>query len=129
MSEHRALKRERVVLAVLTAGIDPSGGYLVHEAFVDGAPEPRRMQPGQIHASDDSPASRLDELAHQLGRRLTPDRLDVLQPGGRHAVLIPGADVSKVDVAEHDAPETLRAKFGKLVGKPGLHVGPTCADG
>ena len=78
MSEHGALEREGVVLAVLTAGIDPSGSDLVDETLVDRAPEPRSVQPGQIHAGDDSSASRFDELVHQLGRRLTPDWLEVL---------------------------------------------------
>ena len=58
------LEREGVVLAVLTAGIDHSGSDLVDETLVDCAPEPRSVQPAQIHAGDDSSASRFDELVH-----------------------------------------------------------------
>jgi len=86
-----------VVLAVLTAGIDHSGSDLVDETLVDCAPEPRSVQPAQIHAGDDSSASRFDELVHQLGRRLTPDWLDVLEPGARHPFFVPCANVRCFD--------------------------------
>ena len=114
VGEHRRLKREGVVYAVPTSGIDPSGGDLLDEALVDGAPELGRIEPFQIHAGDDSAASALHELAHQVGRRLSPDGLDVLEPGAGHPFLVSGADVSEMNVAEHDAREPFRAEFGEL---------------
>ncbi len=49
--------------------------------------------------------------------------LDVLQAGGRHPFLIPGADVCEMNVAEHDARETLRTEFGEPFDEPALHLG------
>lgn len=44
-SEHRATEREGVVLAILTSGIDRSGGDLIEETLVDDAPHWRGGRP------------------------------------------------------------------------------------
>jgi hypothetical protein len=108
MGERRALECERMELAILAARVGLGGTDLVEKALIDDPPEPRGIQPIQIHACNHSAAAALYELSYQFGRLSTPNRLDMVESGGPYPALKPGADVHEVDVAENDSSETLR---------------------
>src|ERR1700719_539830 len=105
--ERRARERERMELAVLAANVDSGGRDVGGEALVYDPPEKRLVQPGQVDARDHGPATIRDELVEQLRRRLAPDGFHVLEARGYDSLLVPGADVGQVDVAEHHPRESL----------------------
>jgi len=54
-----------------------------------------------------------DEFGEQRGRRLAPERLDVLETRSACALLVPRAHIGKMDVAEHHAATTLPRQRGE----------------
>src|SRR5439155_19196400 len=77
--EERSRVRERVELAVLAARIDARARDIANEALVDRATEPRRVELRRLDAREHGPPADRDEFREQIGRRLAPDRLDVLE--------------------------------------------------
>ncbi len=54
----------------------------------------------EIHRHDEAMVSPFDNLVQQLDRRVAPQQLYVLQTGAGHTFLIPGPDISEMNVAK-----------------------------
>src|SRR5262249_5137443 len=103
VGERWAGEGERVVLAVLAAGVYWEGGYLAHERVVHGSAQPGGVQVVGVYARHHRAAAGGDELLDQGQGGGGPQRFSVFQTGGMHSVFVPGAHVGEVDVAEHYA--------------------------
>src|SRR5437588_241259 len=96
---------------------------LLDEICGDVSPQPFALAAAREINTDDARAvAALDEFAHQLCRRLAPQRLDVPESGGGGAFLVPGAHVGEVDVAEGDGADAEAARLVESLLKRLLEV-------
>src|SRR5260370_19857235 len=107
-AEERTTRDECVVLAILTAGIDAAPFEGGDELRRELLPEPRQLGLRLFDAREDGRVATDQHLARQLPGRLSPDRLDVLEPRGAPPLLIPSPHVRQGNVAEDQAAEALR---------------------
>src|SRR5260370_30210225 len=91
------------MLPVFAAGVGARPPDLACEALVDDAAEPCLVELREVDAGDYRPPARSDELTKEELRWLAPDGLNMLKPGGVHAVLVPRPNIGEVNVAENDA--------------------------
>src|SRR5260370_2232596 len=73
------------------------------EALVDDPAQPFLAQPCKVDARDHRPPAGRDEFTEQRLRRLSPYRLDVLEAGRHHPLLLPRTHISHVDITQHHA--------------------------
>ena len=92
-----------MVLPALAAGVEiVRDGNLGEQVGVQlPSQEPRRILL-QVDAHDQRAVAAFHHFMHQLDRRLAPQWFNVVEPGGAHPLLVPGAHVGQVDVAEDD---------------------------
>src|SRR5260370_28374621 len=112
------------MLPVFAAGVGACPPDLACEALVDDAAEPCLVELREVDAGDHRPPARSDELTKEELRWLAPDGLNMLKPGGVHAVLVPRPNIGEVNVAENDAREPLLAQRHQLLAQARFHLGP-----
>src|SRR5260370_237763 len=117
------------MLPVFAAGVGACPPDLACEALVDDAAEPCLVELREVDAGDHRPADGSDELAKEELRWLAPDGLNMLKPGGVHAVLAPRRNIGEVVVAENDARDPLLAQRRQLLAEVRFHLGPGGRDG
>src|SRR6266702_1076419 len=100
--EERTGEGEAVVLPVLAAGVDRQCRDVANEIRSYRPAEPGHVERGALDAGDHGTAADVHELGEERGRIVTPPRLDVLETRCERALLVPGADVGEMDVAEHE---------------------------
>ena len=82
-----------MILAALTASIDAYLLKIAHQWFCQRRAEPFRFCPRQLNAGERRDIAACDTFAHKRGGCITPERLDMFQPGGGCAFLVPCANV------------------------------------
>jgi hypothetical protein len=95
---------------------------------VQFSPQPIASAARQVHADDASAVAAREHFVHQIARRITPERLDVLEAARSGSFLVPGAHVRKVDVAEHDAADTVCDQFIETIEERRLEPS-RCGEG
>src|SRR5438874_399332 len=102
VTKQRSAISETVIFATLAGDIDAGALELFDEICSDVAAQPPGFSAGEIDAHDARTVAARDEFAHQLSRRFSPERLDMPESRRRRALLVPGANVGEMDVAEGD---------------------------
>src|SRR5579859_5956689 len=109
---------ETVILATLPGRIGAGALDRFDEICSDVAAQPFAFSARLwVDAHDPGEVAARDELAHQRSRRLAPDRLHVTQARAGRALLVPGAHVGEVDVAEGDGFDPERARLRERAGE------------
>lgn len=112
LETHRPTKEwtiigEAVILATLTTQVYVrSRLQRLYKGVIDIHAEPGWSSQSEINPNDPAPVSSLDELVYEAFRLISPKRFQVFEAVFTGALLIPRADVSQMDIAKDDPPNS-----------------------